>query len=432
MMLYLYRGLTCLGGPLISYYLHRRKQRGKEDPARFHERLGRPRLPRPEGAVVWLHAASVGESLSMLPLIGRIQARPGVTVLVTTGTVTSAALMAQRLPPGAIHQYVPVDRMAYVRGFLDHWRPDLALWAESEFWPNLVTETARRGVPMVLLNGRISARSFQRWRRAPGFIGRLLGGFALCLGQTSGDAERLAALGAPRALCLGNLKLAAPPLPADDAALDALRGLIGARPVWLAASTHAGEEAVAARLHGRLAASLPGLLTIVAPRHPQRGADLAEELRGLGVTVARRGAGEALETGTGLYLADTMGELGLFYRLAPVVFVGKSLCGAGGQNPLEPARLGCAVLFGPHMDNFGEIAARMTESGAAEAVASEEDLAGALARLLADEDLRRRRGRAAEAFATAQAGVFDAVLAALEPFLQNLPVPQETIVNARA
>ncbi|MBY0431120.1 MAG: 3-deoxy-D-manno-octulosonic acid transferase, partial [Rhodospirillales bacterium] len=196
MMFTLYRFATGLAGPMIGLYLRRRRARGKEDPERFGERLGKPGQARPESALVWLHAASVGESLSMLPVVERILDRPGIGVLVTTGTVTSARLLASRLPERAIHQFVPVDRMSYVRRFLDHWRPDLALWAESEFWPNAVVETCQRGIPMVLLNGRISSRSFQGWQRFPGLIRKLLGSFSLCLGQSDEDVERLSRLGA--------------------------------------------------------------------------------------------------------------------------------------------------------------------------------------------------------------------------------------------
>lgn len=417
MMLKLYRGLTGLGGPLISLYLGRRRRRGKEDAGRFEERLGRPRQTRPSGALVWVHAASVGESLSVLPLVEAILRRPRVTVLVTTGTVTSAAMMQARLPAGALHQYAPVDRLPWVRGFLDHWRPDLALWVESEFWPNLVAETAARGIPMVLLNGRISLRSFRGWQRFPGLIRSLLAGFALCLGQTEGDAERLRRLGARRALCLGNLKLATPPLPADPHRLDALHMAIGERPLWLAASTHAGEEAVAAAVHRSLAARHPGLLTVIVPRHPDRGADIAAALRVDGQRVALRSAGDPVAPDTEIYVADTMGELGILYRLCPVVFVGKSLIGEGGQNPLEPARLGCAVLFGPHMDNFADIAGRMLRIGAAAQVADAAGLADAVSALLADPALRTARGEAARIFATAEAGVLEAILRALAPFL---------------
>jgi len=412
MIVGLYRVLTTLGGPLIRHYLDRRLARGKEDPVRFAERLGKPGLPRPDGGLVWLHAASVGEAVSMLPVVEALQKRPGVTVLVTTGTVTSAAMMKDRLPDGAIHQFVPVDRIAWVRRFLDHWKPDLALWAESEFWPNLLLETAQRKIPLVLLNGRISARSFRRWLKMRGFIGRLLSCFVLCLGQTDEDARRLSALGAAKTACLGNLKFAAPALPAEAEALAALQTALGDRPRWLAASTHAGEEALAGRVHKALA--IPGLVTLIVPRHPNRGAEIAAELEAMGLNPTRRSLGQPVGD---VHIADTMGELGLFYRAAPLVFVGKSLAGEGGQNPLEPARLGASVLFGPHMGNFADIADRMRASGAAKQVADEGDLVAALQQRLADPELMAREGEQAKRFASAEDGVLAAVIEAIRPWL---------------
>jgi 3-deoxy-D-manno-octulosonic-acid transferase len=408
----LYRGLTKLGGPLIDLYLSRRLKRGKEDPVRFPERKGIAGKARPEGPLVWLHAASVGEAVSMLPVVEALQGRDGMTVLVTTGTVTSAALMAERLPEGAIHQFIPVDRPAWVRRFLDHWRPGLALWVESEFWPNLLVETARRQIPLVLLNGRISERSFRRWRKMPAFIGRLLSGFALCLGQTEEDARRLAALGAAKTACVGNLKFAAPVLPAGPKELAALQEALGNRPRWLAASTHAGEEALAARVHKAL--NIPDLVTIIVPRHPNRGPEILAELTPIETKTTLRSQGGPIGN---IYVADTMGELGLFYRAAPLVLMGKSLIGQGGQNPLEPARLGASVLFGPHMGNFAEISARMTAAGAASEVAGEGDLVAALAQRLADPDRVAADGKRALSFASQEDGVLAAVIGAIEPLL---------------
>ncbi len=415
----LYRALTVAGGPLIGLYLGRRMARGKEDRERFAERLGRSALARPPGPLVWLHAASVGESLSLLPLVGLLAGRrPGLALLVTTGTVTSARLLAERLPPGVVHQYVPVDRPSAVARFLDHWRPDLALWAESDFWPNLLGEARRRSVPLLLVQGRISPRSFAGWSRVPGFIRRVLADFTLCLAQTEEDADRLRRLGAAEVRCLGNLKQAVPPLPCDAAALDSLRRAAAGRPVWLASSTHPGEEAVAARVHRSLVAGRhPGLLTVVVPRHPARGPAVAEELAGLGLAVALRSRGEAPGPGIAVYVADTMGELGLFYRLAPVVFMGKSLVAEGGQNPFEPARLGAAVLFGPRMSNFPDMAPSMLAAGAALQVEDEAGLAAAVDGLLADPDRLERHGAAALAWAASEAGALDAVAAALAPFL---------------
>lgn len=413
----LYRGLTTMGGPLIAAYLERRKARGKEDSARFAERLGHAGRPRPTGSLVWMHGASVGEALSMLPLVDRLLAR-GLSVLMTTGTVTSARLLAERLPRGALHQYVPVDRVAYVRAFLNHWRPDLALWAESEYWPNLLAETRHRGIPQVLIQGRMSPKSFAAWKKVPGFIHRMLAGFSLCLAQTESDASRIRALGGRDVRCLGNLKYAVAPLPCDETALQALKAEIAGRPLWLAASTHPGEEAMAGRVHAAL--GQPDLLTVIVPRHHTRGPDIAAELRGQGRAVALRSAGEALTAGIQVYVADTMGELGLFYRLGGPVFVGKSLCVGGGQNPFEPALLGAAVLFGPLMDNFPDMAPSMMAAQAALRVKDEGELAETVRALLANPQALRAAGAVAKAWAAGEAGVLDQVEGALTPFLSPL------------
>ena len=424
-----YRGLTTAAWPLIHLYLAWRKAAGREDPARFGERLGRASLERPPGPLIWLHAASVGEALSILSLIGRLLAeRPGLHILVTTGTVTSARLVAERLPPRAFHQYVPVDRALWVRRFLDHWRPDLALWVESELWPNLVGESQRRGVPMVLVNGRMSARSTASWQRMPGLVRPLLSGFALCLTQSVEDARRFSALGAARVKSPGNLKYAAAPLAAEPEELSRLRAMTADRPLWLAASTHPGEERVAGQVHRRLAPKHAGLLTLVVPRHAARGAEVARELGDLGLSVARRSAGEAITPATGLYLADTMGELGLFYRLAGVVFVGGSLVRHGGQNLLEPAQLDSAVIHGPHMANFQQIVDEMR--GVSIEVADGDGLADAVDHLLGDPQFRAERAAAAAAVASRTGGVLDAVLAELKPFLEALP--EVEVARARA
>lgn len=417
MILGLYHALTSLGGPLVRLYLERRKARGKEDAGRFAERLGIASRPRPPGGLVWLHAASVGESLSILPLVCRILERPGLSVLVTTGTITSARLMAERLPERAVHQYVPVDRPAWVKSFLGHWRPDLALWVESEFWPNLVAATHARRVPLVLINGRMSARSFTGWNRVPGFIKDLLSRFDLCLAQTEGDALRFTTLGAANVKARGNLKMAVPVLPADEAEISRLSAIIGTRPVWLASSTHAGEEAMAGRVHKAVATTHPGLLTVIVPRHPHRGAEAAAELRTQGLTVTLRSAGKA--PSGDVYMADTMGELGLFYRLCPIAFIGKSLGAQGGQNPFEPALMGTAVLFGPHMGNFPDMAPSMVAAGAARQIEDEAALAQAVSEWLSDAELLAASRAAAQVWAAGEAGALDAVAAELAPYLDR-------------
>jgi len=410
MMLPLYRLATDLTGPFIRLYLAQRRSKGKEDAARFDERLGKSSVPRPSGRLIWLHAASVGESQSMLPLITHLLTRyPDIHVLFTTGTVSSARLIAGQLPDRVIHQYVPVDRMAYVRRFLDHWKPDVALWAESEFWPNLISETQARGIPMVLVNGRISPRSFAGWQRARGLIKSLLQNFEMCLGQTQGDAERLKKLGANRFKCVGNLKFASPPLDADADELARLQSLLGDRPRWLAASTHAGEEEIAADVHRALGGRHPGLLTIIVPRHPDRGPEILSTLSGSDLSIGLRSRGDQPTPETEIYIADTLGELGLFFRLANIVFMGKSLVPLGGQNPLEPLRLECAVLHGPHMANFKLMAEEMAAAGAAVTVGSATELAEAVGRLLTDADARTALITKGREYVSAHNAVVDAV-----------------------
>lgn len=416
----LYRGLTIVGAPAVRLYLDRRRAAGKEDPHRQSERLGHASEPRPPGPLVWLHAASVGEANSVLTLIARLlEVRADLTVLMTTGTVTSAELMARRLPRRAIHQYVPVDLPDAVRRFLDHWRPDLVLWTESEIWPNLLAGVRDRRIPAALVNARLSQRSFGRWSMAGGFAAGLLGAFRLILAQTEGDADRLRRLGAGSVSSVGNLKFSAEPPPAADEPLAALRAACGDRPVWLYASSHPGEEEIAARAHDALAARLPGLLTVIAPRHVQRGADVAGLLRERGLGAARRADGALPGAGHGAYVADTMGELGLFYRLAPVVCMGGSFVEHGGQNPVEPAQLGCAVLYGPHMWNFAEITRQLEAEGGALKIAAADGLPGAVERLLSDPAERARLAEGAGRVTEHNRRVIDRALDALAPLLHD-------------
>lgn len=427
----LYRQFMAAASPLVYLYLLQRQRRGKEDRERFHERLGQTKLPRPDGPLIWLHAASVGEAQSVLTLIARLRTeRPHVRLLVTTGTVTSARLLRDRLPPGAVHQYVPVDRPLWVARFLDHWRPDLALWVESELWPNMIAETQRRRIPMVLLNGRMSAKSFAGWQWAQSLVRPLLEGFALCFAQSSVEAARFARLGARRIQTPGNLKYAADPLPASHDEVAELRSAIGARAVWLAASTHSGEEEIVAAAHRILAHTRPDLLTIIVPRHAARGAALARELATDGIVIGRRGANQPITPKTAIYLADTMGELGLFYRLAPVVFVGGSLVTHGGQNILEPARQDCAIVHGPHMWNFQEIVSEMYRVDATREVADAESLSREVGALLADPAARTARAAAARGVADAHRGVLDRVLGDMAPFLDPLDAPGERRARA--
>jgi 3-deoxy-D-manno-octulosonic-acid transferase len=417
----LYRALTRPLAPLAVAYLKRRRNRGKEHPVRFRERQGVPSKARPCGPLAWIHAASVGEATAILGLIEcLLQSRPELEILVTTGTVTSADLVEKQLPTGARHQFVPADLAHWVARFLDHWRPDLALWVESELWPNLILETHAHGVPMVLLNGRLSARSYRRWRQWPGLIGPMLGAFHLCLAQDAHQAERFRLLGAREVIAVGDLKAAAGALHIDRSELLHLRNQIGSRPVWLAASTHTGEEEIVARAHPLIVRNHPGLLTIIAPRHPARGDTISAILAANGLRVARRARPEPVRPEIDVYLADTMGELGLFYRLAGIAFIGGSLVPKGGHNPFEAARLDCAVLHGPDMSNCAGMAAALAARGAAETVSDAETLAHAVSALLADPCLRAERAAAGARVAADGLGVLDAVVERLAPWLDRL------------
>ncbi len=410
----LYRGLTTISGPMLTHYLKKRLKRGKEHPTRFRERFGEAGCARPAGKLVWLHGASVGEAVSLLPLINAIRkAYPDYQVLLTTGTVTSANLIATRLPEGVVHQFVPVDRLSYVRKFLDHWQPDVAIWAESELWPNLLIETRKRGVKMALVNGRMSDGSLKTWRKLKGFIATLLRAFDLCLAQAEQDAQRFEELGAQNVTCPGNLKYASPDLPYEKVELQRLQSDIGRRPVWLAASTHAGEEERIADVHRQLKEVFPDLLTMIAPRHPERGNEIVARLQEQGFSIAQRSRHNLITPKCDIYVADTMGELGLFYRLCPIVFMGKSLLPLGGQNPLEPARLNCALMCGPHMSNFVEMTERFTKAEAILVVADEKEMVSMLKRLFNDPaECENIAGRAKQV-AYAQARVLDETMVTL-------------------
>lgn len=418
-----YRLLSRAAAPLAPMLLAERVKRGKEHRQRLAERRGESRIARPDGPLVWLHGASVGELASVLPLIERIRAR-GIPILVTTGTVTSSDLAEQRLPRGVVHQFVPLDVPRFVGRFLDHWRPDLALFVESDLWPNMIIEASGRGIPMVLVNGRLSEDSYRRWRRLPNSIAYLLQRLDLCLAGTESDAKRFGELGASPIFTTGNLKLDAPAPPADPAALAALEDAIGGRPVIAAASTHAGEEEIMLETHARLRANFPGLLTLLAPRHPERGARVAEIAAAAGLPAAQRSRGELPTSNTEVYVADTLGELGLLYRVAPAVLIGGSLVRHGGQNPIEAAKLRSAILHGPHVWNFAEIYAALDHAHGAEPISAPERLVAHFAAWLSDPDACARVAESGHDVVQKLGGALDRTLASLDPYLMQLQLHQ--------
>src|SRR3981081_854291 len=419
MSLRVYQRLSAAVVPLAPALIKRRLKLGKEDPARVRERRGMRRDSRPLGALVWIHGASVGEVLAAAALIEKLRAL-NIRILLTSGTVTSAAVVAKRFPADVIHQYIPYDSPRYVARFLDHWRPSLALFIESDLWPNLILSSAARRLPLVLINGRMSHRSFPRWRRISGTISALLGRFEVCLAQSQLDAERFAALGGRNVIATGNLKLDVPAPPADAAKLERLMSVTRGRPIIVAASTHPGEEETLLEAHRALVRFFPSLLSVIVPRHPDRGDAIARLIAASGLHVALRSREELPIATTDIYVADTMGELGLFYRLAPIVFMGGSLVPHGGQNPIEAVKLGASIVHGPHVFNFTEVYETLDSSGGARRADSTEALVKQLGQLLDDPAARQLSLNAAELVVEKLGGARERNLGALGQCLVHL------------
>ncbi len=412
MFIKIYNTLITILYPLvIQRYVEKRKQKGKEDIARFNERIGRPKLPRPEGKLFWLHGASVGESISMLPLINKIlETYPDSHVMVTTGTVTSADVMQKRLPERAFHQFIPIDNPIFTTRFVKHWHPDVALWFESEFWPAVLSSIKRKNIPLILINGRISNKTFKRWQQFDFICKELLGCFNLCLGQSEEDAYRLKVLGAKETLCLGNIKYAGLPLPIDEEAKKVILKQIGNRKFWLASSTHEDEEVRIAKVHKRLMEKFPDLLTIIAPRHPNRGEEIANEIQKLDLNTALRSKGEKITSETNIYIADTIGEMGLWYDIANIVFIGGSLIPHGGQNFIEPSRVRDAVIVGPHMHNFTDAMSRAKKADAVMQVTDTLELQEIVTQLLENENLLEAKRSLAYNWAVSETKVLDGIM----------------------
>ncbi len=427
----LYHILSYFLAPLLRLYLRIRIRMGKEDAARIGERYGIAGVPRPSGRVVWLHAASVGETQSILPLIDRILAYyPDCHVLLTTGTIASAQMLRGKMHSRLTHQFIPLDHPRWVKSFLEHWRPSLGIWVESELWPNLIALAKKSGVELALINARMSEDSFRNWQKMPSFVQQVLKSFSLVLAQNETYAHYFAALGAPRVEISGNIKFASLPLDVPPEKIDRLQADFGPRKRWLAASTHDPEEKMIGRIHRELRGSYPDLVTILAPRHPPRADKIASDLRAMGLNVAMRSKNERVSPQTDIYLADTIGELGVFFALSKVTFMGGSLLAKGGHNLLEPAKFGNAILHGPHMENFPDIESMMRQASGSILVASEFELSSYVQRLLNDYDFVQSLGARAASVAFSQNQVLDFVFHRLTPFLGPLAEAQGQYAHA--
>ena len=412
-LLRLYRVLTALITPFAFRVVSRKLRDHGVPVARTHERLGNASLPRAPGPLIWFHAASVGESLSVLTLIARMGERlPNHEFLITSGTATSAALIAKRLPPRTRHQFAPLDATGPVRRFYAFWRPVAGVFVESELWPLMLTEGRAAGVRLALLNARLSEKSVRGWQKRPKTAGYILDQFDLILTQNRQTADNLLAMGAdPDRVEVGsNLKSTSAPLPVDNDVLRGIQNDIGPRPVWIASSTHPGEEAIVLKAHRTLLARHPDLVLLLIPRHPERGDEVATMIRESGMTQARRSTGGALNPDAQVYLADTLGETGTWYALAPIIFLGGSLEPIGGHNPFEPALAEAAVITGPHVSNFAETYTPLVASGGAVEVADADQLAGAVDLWLTNTSAKKAACRAASGFVQSRQAVLDQIV----------------------
>jgi 3-deoxy-D-manno-octulosonic-acid transferase len=415
-LLTLYQAATALASLAMPWWLQRRVGRGKESASRWRERFGETTTAA-NPVDVWCHAASVGEAVSVLPLLRELAAR-GARIVLTTGTVTSEELVRDKLPSAVIHQFAPLDYNPWVSAFLNTWQPKLALRVDSELWPTTLQALTNRHIPVVQINARLSERAAHNWTRVPIFARSIFSRLSLVLAQSEADRQRFEQLGAANSVYRGNLKLDLPDLPFDAAELSAVKYRINGRPVWLAASIHPGEDTIIARAHAAIRLRFPDALMIVVPRHAERGAQMAHTLTTYGHIVAQRSARTAIDATHTAYIADTMGELGLFYRLAPIVFIGKTFAVGGGQNPAEPAQIGCSLLWGPDMSNFTEIADDLVARRAAECVAQPEQLGPAVIDLLSNEARTTAMSTAGRDYVHASRGALQRALADLAPYLE--------------
>lgn len=430
----LYYHITALSGPLLKILLSNRLKKGKEDPARYIEKTATISKSRPKGALLWIHAASVGEAQSALILMDKCLAEyPNIHILLTTGTLSSANLMGKKLPERAFHQFCSLDHPQWVKQFHDHWKPDAVLWMESELWPNMLSEIKLRKIPAILVNARLSKASFNSWSYFKNFARNVLSTFDVIICQTEQDKIYFEKLGAPVCIVTDNIKYSAKLLDFNKLDFDSLSKSIYSRPLWVLASTHAGEEEVACRIHEILKMKLPDLLTIIIPRHPERRDEILKTCSGFQLKFCLRGEAKKLPSSSDdIYIADTFGELGLFYRISPLAFIGRSLSkdGGGGHNPIEAAQLGCVIIHGKNIQNLREIYDDMDARGAAICVDDEATMTGIICDFLTDYKKLQTLQAKALKFSKEKSGAIDRAMAEILPRLEQPFLKSRILVHS--
>ena len=421
MLINIYKIIMTLVFPILKVtYIKKRQRRGKEHPLRFNERIGIYKKKRPEGKLYWFHGASVGESVSMLPLIDRLlKEDENLSIMVTTGTVTSAEIMEKRLPERAFHQFIPFDVPSYVKNMINHFNPDAVLWFESELWPSFLTEIKKKNIPFILVNGRISDKSYKNWKKFKFLSKELLSCFSLCLGQSEQDKNRLKFLGAKKVDCVGNLKYAGMPLDVDKAKLEELKEKVKNRRVLVLSSTHNNEEEQFADHLRHLQDFVSNVLVIVAPRHPERGIEVTNMFRRKGYNVAQRSKNEEISDEIEIYVADTIGEMGLWYGVGEISFIGGSLINRGGQNFNEPARCRNAVIVGKFMNNFSDMISRAKIHHAVWQFASAPDVLDDVITLFSEDELLKERQNNAYEWTVIENKVLDGISSILSKELRK-------------
>jgi len=407
-----YRLLTNICGPFIPLFLSSRKKNGKENDQSIAEKCTTSfskERSREIKKLLWIHGASIGEAQSSLILVKYLLGTyPELNIMVTTGTLTSAELIKKRLPKRAFHQFCPLDHPKYVEKFLNYWRPDLALWMESELWPNMLHEIKKRHIPAMLINAHMSPKSFKLWSHFPSLSKEILSTFDKILCQNNIDKYHFDCLGALNSIVTDNIKYSAAPLTHNEEDLKNIRNTTIERNICLYASTHDGEEEIACQIHQNLKQSISNLLTIIIPRHPDRRNDIAQACSYFPLKLSFRGKNKNLPNNDDdIYIADTLGELGLFYELSPIAYIGRSLSndGGGGHNPIEAAQLGCAILHGPNVQNLQDIYTQIHKQNAAQEVKDKKSLEDALHNLLTDKNSCAALQRSALSFAKNKAHV---------------------------